>query len=250
MLGGPGTKTFGFRFGANWRAAALLGLISSTFSTLVSQFTAGRIGRDAFVDWMVVATIPFRETVIELNPSWGAILGGIVFHQWADFSWVIVFFVLLGRWTAHLRPWTILLIALPWAIFTSSMEWLCLVPLFPFWQPIFPLEQIYWIGLGVHLTSASMYPIFPALRDWVAGKPVRDRRFSIAWSGLAATGVVALALLAFMGSHGRELPWRGLIPRQIKLSCARWRPTTDKGWLSRKSQLRAPRIRTCARSQS
>ena len=33
--------------GINWRAAALLGLVSSTFSTIVSQLTAARIGRDA-----------------------------------------------------------------------------------------------------------------------------------------------------------------------------------------------------------
>jgi hypothetical protein len=53
----------------NWRAAALLGLISSTFSTLVSQFMAARSGRDAAVDWMVVATIPLREGVLQVVPS-------------------------------------------------------------------------------------------------------------------------------------------------------------------------------------
>jgi hypothetical protein len=35
-----------------WRAALYLGLVSSTFSTIVSQLSAGRIGRDAAVDWM------------------------------------------------------------------------------------------------------------------------------------------------------------------------------------------------------
>ena len=45
--------------GLNWRAAALLGLITSTFSTIVSTLGAARIGRDAAVDWMVVvASIP------------------------------------------------------------------------------------------------------------------------------------------------------------------------------------------------
>jgi len=34
----------------NWIAAAQLGLVSSTFSTLVSQLAAARIGRDAPVD--------------------------------------------------------------------------------------------------------------------------------------------------------------------------------------------------------
>jgi hypothetical protein len=48
---------------ANWRAAAVLGLITSTFSTVIASLTAARIGRDAIVDWMVVAqalTEPLR----------------------------------------------------------------------------------------------------------------------------------------------------------------------------------------------
>src|SRR5215212_8970626 len=102
--------------GLNWRAAALLGLVSSTFSTLVSQFLAARIGRDAVVDWMVVATIPFRDEMLQAEPSWPVILAGILFHQWADFSWAVVFFGLFGRWTAGLSPRTILLIAGPWAL--------------------------------------------------------------------------------------------------------------------------------------
>src|SRR4051812_3187879 len=93
--------------GIDWRAAALLGLISSTYSTIVSSLFAARIGRDALVDWMVVATIPFRDPALFVHPPWWVILGGIVFHQWADFSWAIVFFGLLGRWTARLEPWTI-----------------------------------------------------------------------------------------------------------------------------------------------
>ncbi|MBY5639309.1 DUF305 domain-containing protein [Rhizobium leguminosarum] len=202
-----------FEFRTNLLAAALLGLISSTFSTLVSQFTAGRFGRDAAVDWMVVAAIPFRESVIDITPSWGAIIGGILFHQWADFSWVIVFFVLLGRWTAQLRPSIILIIAMPWALFTSAMEWLFLVPLFPFWQPIFPLEQVYWIGFGVHLTSASMYPVFPALRDRLAGRQASPhRRFALVWNSLAAAGVLTLGIIAFLGSSDREIPWFGENP--------------------------------------
>jgi hypothetical protein len=55
----------------NWRTAALLGLITSTFSTLVSQFMAGRIGRDAAADWMVVASIPLRDGVLQSEPSGG-----------------------------------------------------------------------------------------------------------------------------------------------------------------------------------
>jgi uncharacterized protein (DUF305 family) len=195
--------------GRNWRAAALLGLISSTFSTIVSQLTAARIGRDALVDWMSVAAIPFGDGMIQVAPSSAAILAGILFHQWADFSWEVGFFGLLGRWTSRLGPWTILLVAAPWALFTSAAEWLFLVPLFPFFQPVFPLEQPYWIGFLVHVTSASMYPLFPYLKDWVSGLPSAHRGFAAAWSGMAAIGVLALGLVAFLGWQGRELPWAG-----------------------------------------
>jgi hypothetical protein len=70
-----------------WRAAVCLGLISSTFSTVVSQLSAARIGRDASVDWMSVAAIPARDWALTAEPSIGAIAVGITFHQWADFSW-------------------------------------------------------------------------------------------------------------------------------------------------------------------
>src|ERR1700712_5018701 len=106
---------------SNWRAAVELGLVSSTFSTIVSQLFAARIGRDAAVDWMTIAAIPARDWAISAEPSWSAILAGIAFHQWADFSWALVFFGVLGRLTADLRPLTILLLALPWAVFSSSM---------------------------------------------------------------------------------------------------------------------------------
>ncbi|MGA0595029.1 DUF305 domain-containing protein [Enterovirga sp. CN4-39] len=196
--------------GINWRAAALLGLVSSTFSTLVSQFTAARLGRDAVVDWMSVAAIPLRDGMIQIEPSGWIIAAGIAFHQWADFSWAIVFFGLLGRWTARLSPWTLIPVALIWALFTSFSEWAFLVPLFPFFQPIFVLEQPYWIGFLVHATSASMYPLFPYLRDWVAGDmPSPNRRFAIGWSSAAAAGVLGLGILALLGSQGRELPWMG-----------------------------------------
>jgi uncharacterized protein (DUF305 family) len=199
--------------GLNWRAATLLGLISSTFSTLVSQFLAARIGRDAVVDWMVVATIPFRDGMLQIEPSWIVILAGILFHQWADFSWAIVFFGLFGRWTAGLTPRTILLVALPWALFTSAAEWFFLVPLTPFWQPIFTLNQPYWIGFLVHAVSASMYPLFPWLRDWLGKRlPSPHRRFTAVWSGLAAAGLVALGIMAFFGWQNREPPWMGENP--------------------------------------
>jgi hypothetical protein len=72
-----------------------LGLISNTFSTVVSQLTAGRIGRDAAVDWMSVAAIPARDGALSAEPSSVAVAIGIGFHQWADFSWALLFFGVL-----------------------------------------------------------------------------------------------------------------------------------------------------------
>jgi uncharacterized protein (DUF305 family) len=196
--------------GLNWRAAILLGLISSTFSTIISQLLAARIGRDALVDWMVVANIPVRDAALQITAAGLSILAGILFHQWADFSWEVFFFGLLGRWTARLQPWTLMLIAAPWALFTSAMEWLVLVPLFPFWQPIFPLEQPYWVGFLVHLASASTYPLFPGIRDWLGGRHhPQNRRFAVVWSALAVIGAFLCAVVAFLGSHGHELRWTG-----------------------------------------
>jgi len=194
---------------SRWIAAAELGLISSTFSTIVSQLFAARIGRDAAVDWMTVAAIPARDWAISAEPSWSAIFAGIAFHQWADFSWALVFFGVLGRWTADLRPLTILLLALPWAVFSSSMEWFVLVPLFPFWQPLFTLQQPYWIGLLVHASSAMMYPLFARLRWRTGHAPPRDIRFTNAWTTGALAVVALLGAIALFGSHGYEPPWIG-----------------------------------------
>ncbi len=195
----------------NWRSAALLGVITSTFSTLVSQLLAARLGRDAVVDWMIVAAIPLRDMALQVEPGRAVILAGILFHQWADFTWEVIFFGLLGRWTAHLRPGTILLLAAPWAVFTSALEWLFLVPILPIWQPIFTLNQTYWIGLLVHLVSASLYPLFPWLRDWMAGpEPAPNhRRFARIWGGLAMVRICVLGVLAFFGWQGREPPHFG-----------------------------------------
>ncbi|TGE02278.1 DUF305 domain-containing protein [Methylobacterium nonmethylotrophicum] len=193
-----------------WRAAALLGLLSSTFSTLVSQFTAARIGRDAMVDWMVVAAIPLRDAALQTEPTWPVVAAGILFHQWADLSWALVFFGLLGRWTAGLSPATLLVLCGPWALLTSALEWFVLVPLLPFRQPLFTLEQPYWIGFLVHLTSASLYPLFPWLRDRVAGRvPSAHRGFAALWAGLAAAGASALGILALLGWLGWEVPHLG-----------------------------------------
>jgi uncharacterized protein (DUF305 family) len=195
---------------SNWLAAVELGLVSSTFSTIASQLFAARIGRDAAVDWMTVAAIPARDWAINAEPSWSAVLIGIAFHQWADFSWALVFFGLLGRWTAGLRPLTIFLLAMPWAVFSSASEWLLLVPLLPFWQPLFTLQQPYWIGLLVHMSSAAMYPLFGWLRYPLGRAPdTPDVVTAKAWGAAALAVVAVLTGLAISGSLDRELPWMG-----------------------------------------
>jgi hypothetical protein len=87
LKGKPPASRAGMPLSERWRAAIYLGLISSTFSTIVSQLSAARIGRDAAVDWMSVAAIPARDWALSSEPSTAAIAIGIAFHQWADFSW-------------------------------------------------------------------------------------------------------------------------------------------------------------------
>jgi uncharacterized protein (DUF305 family) len=189
-----------------WQAAAILGLLSSSFSTIVAQLTAGRLGRDALGDWMVVGSIALRDLGLQTAPTWWTVLAGLIVHQSADFSWDIIFFFVLSRWSHQLSPWALLGIALPWAIFTSAIEWFFLVPVLPFWWALFTLQQAWWLGLLVHLTAASTYPLFPYVRDRIAGvKPSPHRRFAWVWGSLAVTGTAGLALLAFAGERGNEL---------------------------------------------
>jgi uncharacterized protein (DUF305 family) len=201
----------------NWRAAILLGLASSTYSTLVSQMAAGRVGRDPWVDWMSVAAIPARDWALQFEPGWASIAVGIAFHQWADFSWALVFFGLLGRWTAGLRPASLAVFAVTWAVVTSALEWVLLVPVFPFAQPIFTLQQPYWVGLLVHLTSSLLYPLFA----WIRWSRAERRRlfgsdtFLRAWTaGMAALFLTVGVLAAFAGA-GREIAWQGGIDHGV-----------------------------------
>jgi uncharacterized protein (DUF305 family) len=194
----------------NWRAAILLGLLSSTCSTVVSTLGAQRIGRDAPVDWMVVAAIPARDAALDTQPQiWTQVLG-VLFHQGADFSWALVFFGLLGLWTTRLSPACIALIALPWSAATSASEWVFLVPWLPFQQPLFTLEQPYWLGFLVHLSSALIYPLFPWIRDRLEGaRPSPHRTFAALWAGGTMAFVTLLAMVAVLGAMDREPRWRG-----------------------------------------
>jgi hypothetical protein len=44
------------------------------------------------------------------------------------------------------------------------------------WQPIFTLQQPDWIGFLVHLSSASMYPLFARFRRFPSEQEVFEGR--------------------------------------------------------------------------
>src|SRR5437588_11860258 len=88
----------------DWKAAIALGLLSSSYSTLVSELAAGRIGRDAAVDWMTVATIHARDWSLSVARTWSASLIGISFLLWADFTWALFVLGIRKRSTSGL--WT------------------------------------------------------------------------------------------------------------------------------------------------
>jgi uncharacterized protein (DUF305 family) len=101
----------------------------------------------------------------------------------------------------------------PWAILTSSLEWFLLVPLFSFWQPIFTLQQPYWIGFLVHLSSASMYPLFAWLRRSPSKRQLfQGRTWLRLWTLDAIAGILLLGTAALFAAHDRELPWIGRDP--------------------------------------
>ena len=186
----------------------LLGLITSTYSTLIASSGAAPLAaRDVAVDWMVVGTIPLRAAAIDSPPSWESIFAGILTHQAADFGWALVFFGLLGRWTRDAGPGSLVGAALPWAALTSAFEYYVLLP---HWQPLFVLEQPYWVGLSVHITSAVGYPLFPFLRARVG--PDRDlhgRTFALLW--VAFLAALAGAVIVAAATHSLRLdplwPW-------------------------------------------
>jgi uncharacterized protein (DUF305 family) len=192
----------------DWRAAVLLGLLTSTFSTIAVTLGSARVGRDITVDWMMVGTVLLRDSGLQAEPGWRELGAGILVHMAADFFWAVVFFGLLGRWTRRLSPWALLLIALVWALPTSAVEYFLVLP----WlQPLMVMQQPYWPGLGVHLIASSLYPLYPWLRDRLAGRSSPWAGFARVWGSLAGAGLVVLAVLAFLGSRDREIPWLPLL---------------------------------------
>jgi uncharacterized protein (DUF305 family) len=72
------------------------------------------------------------------------------------------------------------------------------------------LQQPYWIGFLVHMTSAAMYPLFAWLR-WPIGRApaTRDVAVAKAW-GIGGIAVAAvLGAIALASELGWEWPWTG-----------------------------------------
>jgi uncharacterized protein (DUF305 family) len=146
-----------------WRAALITGVVSGTFSTILITVGAPRIGRGRALDWMEIGTVLLGAGSIASDPAWTNIAAGIVVHQSADLFWALLFFGLAGHWTAERSPGALLGLGIPWALGTSAIEYYLLLP----WlQPLVPMQVPYWTALGVHVTSALAYPVFP----WLLGR--------------------------------------------------------------------------------
>jgi len=139
----------------------LVGLASSTYSTLVSKMAASRLGRDPRVDWMSVAAIPARGWALQFDPGLGSNSRGDSVSPMGRFFLGAAFGV-FGRWTASACSLGSARLAMGRG--DLFLEWLLLVPVFPFAQPIFTPQQPYWIGFLVHLSSALLYPGFAWIR--------------------------------------------------------------------------------------
>lgn len=187
-----------------WQAATVMGLISGTYSTLLITLGAPRIGRSHSVDWMNIGTVMLGLDGIRANPGVRELAAGVLVHQSADLAWAIAFFALGRRWTLALSPQAIVVVALPWAVLTSAIEYYLLLPRL---QPLVPLQVPYWTAMMVHVTSAAAYPLFPWIRSRVAGGPdPRAARWATATAialGILAAPVAAVAVLGGAASEPR-----------------------------------------------
>jgi hypothetical protein len=154
---------------------------------------------------MDIGTVLLGLDAIRAEPGLREITAGVLVHQTADLWWTVVLFVLGRRWTLMLTAKTLLIIALPWALVTSAIEYFVILPTL---QPFVPMQVPYWTALLVHVTSAAAYPFFPWIRSHVAGvtDPVATQ-----WASRAAIvlALVALppAVVETLGGSAREPGW-------------------------------------------
>lgn len=188
-----------------WQAAILMGLVSGTYSTLLITLRAPRIGRSRAIDWMDIGTVLLGLDGLRADPGFREMAAGVVVHQSADLAWVIAFFALGRTWTLGLSTKTLLVVALPWAVLTSAIEYYLLLPTL---QPLVPLQVPYWTALMVHVTSAAAYPLFPWIRSRVAG--VEDSQ-ALRWAKVTTMVLAVLAIPAaaieVLGGTAAEPRW-------------------------------------------
>lgn len=188
-----------------WTAATIMGLISGTYSTVLITLGAPRIGRSRAIDWMDIGTVLLGLDGISAEPGVREMFAGAVVHQSADLAWAIAFFALGRRWTLNLSPKTLALIAVPWAVFGSAVEYYLLLPTL---QPLVPVQVPYWTALMVHVTSAAAYPLFPWIRSRVAASPdPRATRWAKATAVALSLLVIPIAAIEAVGGTRREPVW-------------------------------------------
>lgn len=193
-----------------WVAAWITALLTVAAGTVLLWLGSGRIGRDPGTDWSVVATLLLRDAAMQDPPRAPVIAAGLLLNQATEVGWALLFFVGLRRWTGRWSGPQLLLAWWPWAGATATVEWLLLMPLLPFAQPVFTLEHPLWMGWMVHAVSTALYPLFPWIRDRREGRrPIPSTRFARGWLGLFVAGTVALAALAAAARLDREWPHLG-----------------------------------------
>jgi uncharacterized protein (DUF305 family) len=188
-------------------SAITMGLITSTYSTLVASLGARLLSREATLDWMVVSTIPGRVGMLTAKPNARNMSLGIAMHQSADFGWDLVFFGALGRWTRRLKPQVLAALALPWAAVTSAVEYFLVLPV---WRPLFTAQQPYWVGIAVHSATALAYPLYPLVRRRISGRQQPGETFARRWAAGMAGTLGILGVLHLMQRRGRALRLKGI----------------------------------------
>ncbi|QYJ14827.1 hypothetical protein Rxycam_00634 [Rubrobacter xylanophilus DSM 9941] len=190
-----------------WRAGALTGLASGTFSTVLISLGGPRIGRDVPLDWMEIASINLRDRAIVSEPGWPQVLPGILTHQSVDLAWAAAYFGLgIGHLGQEKQRKALLAGAIPWAVASSAFEFFVAIPIL---QRLLKMQVPYWTGLTVHLASSVAYPLFLRIRRRIAGEETTPDEDRLARLTLLAMGgsIAALALLEVLARKGHEPRW-------------------------------------------
>ncbi|UZR97669.1 hypothetical protein [Chondrinema litorale] len=179
-----------------YKAALLLGLIGSTFSTLFIIFGLGRIGENPLVDWMNIGVSYFDQSIISANLGWEVLMAGVFMHQTADMLWAFAFFGLLWFYTRKLTPLQILIVSIPWAVLAAAVEYYIVAN----WlQPLGSMP--FWTAILVHVVSGSVYPVFPLIRKWMGHANLKYVNFAEEWSIVICVGMLAFGMLWAMGNY-------------------------------------------------